>query len=60
MYLYELMYIHKIGFSFFLKENNLSYTDEELQEYSNRKKAIYKWYKYTNEFINKIESLDCN
>lgn len=30
---------------------------EEQESYSNRKKSIYKWYKYTNEFINKIENL---
>ena len=39
------------------KKNNLSYTEEKLKEYSDRKKSIYKWYKYTNEFIRKINSI---
>ena len=29
------------------------YTDEELNKYKERKKAIYKWYKYTNKFLEK-------
>lgn len=38
-------------------KNNWSYTEEELNKYKDRKKAIYKWYKYTNEFIKKIDSI---
>jgi len=30
------------------------YTEEELEEYSERKKKIFKWYRQTNEFIKKI------
>lgn len=37
------------------KNNN--YTDEELNAYKERKKAIYKWYKQTNEFIHKIDEM---
>lgn len=39
------------------KKNNPNYTEEELNKYSERKKAIYKWYKYSNEFIEKIDKL---
>ena len=38
-----------------LKNNNFNYKEEELDKYKERKKAIYKWYKYTNDFINKID-----
>lgn len=34
------------------------YTDEELKKYMERKKSIYKWYKYSNLFIKKIKELD--
>ena len=36
-------------------KNNNKYTEEELQNYMKRKKAVYKWYKYTNEFLERIE-----
>lgn len=39
------------------KQNNWCYTEEELNAYKERKKAIYKWYKYSNEFIRKIDQL---
>ena len=39
------------------KENNPNYTNEELEKYKERKKAIFKWYKYSNEFIEKINKL---
>lgn len=39
------------------KLNNKNYTLEELKEYSERKKSIYKWYKYTNEFLEKVDKL---
>jgi len=39
------------------KSNNLNYTNEELEKYKERKKAIFKWYKYSNEFIEKIDRL---
>lgn len=40
------------------KKNNKDYTQEELEAYKERKKAIYKWYKYTNEFLQKIDKLE--
>ena len=33
------------------------YTDQELKDYSERKKSIYKWYKGSNKFIRKVDSL---
>ena len=39
------------------KENNPNYTDEELEKYMERKKAIFKWYKFSNEFIEKIDKI---
>lgn len=39
------------------KQYNLDYTEEELNVYKERKKAIYKWYKGSNEFIRKIDML---
>lgn len=39
------------------KQNNWDYTEEELNAYKERKKAIYKCYKGTNEFIRKIDML---
>ena len=39
------------------KNNNPNYTNEELEKYKERKKAIFKWYKYSNEFIEKIDKL---
>ena len=39
------------------KSNKNSYTEEELDNYKERKRSIYKWYKQTNEFIHKIEEL---
>ena len=39
------------------KKNNLTYTTEEFNNYKERKKAIFKWYKFTNEFIKKIDKL---
>lgn len=38
-------------------ETNPVYTQDELNAYKNRKKGIFKWYKTTNEFINKIDKL---
>ena len=38
------------------KENNPNYTDEELEKYMERKKAMFKWYKFSNEFIEKIKN----
>ena len=37
------------------KDNNPNYTKEELEKYMDRKKAIFKWYKYSNEFIEKVD-----
>ena len=39
------------------KNSNVSYSEEELQKYKERKKAIYKWYKGSNEFIKRVDSL---
>lgn len=39
------------------KINNIKYTEEELNNYSQRKKSIYKWYKYTNIFIEDIDKM---
>lgn len=39
------------------KKINPNYQDEELAEYMKKKKAIYEWYKYTNEFIEKIHNI---
>ena len=39
------------------KSINKGYTKEELNKYKETKKSIYKWYKYSNEFINKIDLL---
>ena len=37
------------------KTNNKNYTEEELTKYKERKKAIYNWYKMTNQFLEKID-----
>lgn len=39
------------------KKNNPNHTEEELNKYIKRKKGIYVWYKYFNEFISKIDNL---
>jgi adenylate kinase family enzyme len=36
------------------KSQNANYTEEELETYMNKKKAIYKWYKYSNKFLEQI------
>ena len=36
--------------------NNPNYTYEELNKYKEKKKAIFKWYKYTNSFIERIDN----
>jgi len=38
-------------------KNNGNYSEEELEEYSKRKKAIYKWYKLSNEFLKKVNQI---
>ena len=37
------------------KSNNKDYNEEELEKFKEKKKAIYKWYKYSNEFIKKVD-----
>ena len=37
------------------KLNKKKYTEEELNKYKERKKAIYKWYKYSNDFLEIID-----
>ena len=39
------------------KLNNPNATAEEIEKYSEKKKPLYKWYKYSNEFIRKIDSI---
>lgn len=39
------------------KKNWPNYTEEELNKYIERKKKIYVWYKYLNQFIEKIDKL---
>ena len=39
------------------KQSKENYTEEELNKYKEKKKSIYKWYKGTNEFIDKIDKL---
>ena len=40
------------------KKSKESYTEEELEKYKEKKKSIYKWYKGTNEFIEKIDRME--
>ena len=39
------------------EKNGWNYTEEELNTYKERKKGIYSWYKWSNEFIRKIDEL---
>ena len=39
------------------KNTNKDYSQDELEKYKEKKKAIYKWYKFTNEFIKNIDNL---
>ena len=39
------------------KQITKDYTEEDLINYQNKKKSLYVWYKYTNEFLNKIDKL---
>lgn len=39
------------------KLNNPNATAEEIEKYSEKKKSLYKWYKYSNEFIRKIDAV---
>ena len=39
------------------KKNNPNATIKEIEQFSNKKKPIYKWYKYSNEFIKKVDGL---
>ena len=36
--------------------NNKNCTLEELDKYKNRKKSIYDWYKYSNQFLEKVSA----
>ena len=40
------------------KSNKDNYTEEDLNKYKERKKAIYKWYKYSNKFIEKVDEMN--
>ena len=37
------------------KNNYPNYTNDELEKYKEKKKGIFKWYKYTNKFIENID-----
>ena len=39
------------------KLNNPNATKDEIEKFSEKKKPLYKWYKYTNDFIKKIDSI---
>ena len=39
------------------KSINDNYTEEELSKYKEKKKAVYTWYKYTNEFLKRIDNI---
>ncbi len=39
------------------KLNNPNATAEEIEKFSEKKKPLYKWYKYSNEFIRKIDAV---
>jgi len=39
------------------KSINENYSNDELEKYMERKKAIYKWYKYSNDFLEKIDKI---
>lgn len=39
------------------KKINENYTKEELENYIERKKSIFKWYKYSNEFLEKMSKV---
>ena len=36
------------------KKNKPNYTEEELNAFVNRKKALFVWYKGTNDFIKRL------
>ncbi len=38
-------------------KNNPDYSEEELKQFKNKKKPLFKWYKFSNEFIKKIDSI---
>ena len=38
-------------------DNHKNYSEEELNKYKNKKKSIYNWYKGTNDFIQRINSI---
>ena len=39
------------------KKSMRNYTNEELEKYINKKRGIYTWYKYSNDFIHKIDKI---
>ncbi len=40
------------------KKNNPGYTKYELEKFKEKKMPIYKWYKQSNEFIEKIDKIN--
>ena len=40
-----------------IENHNGIYKQEELEQYKERKKAIFKWYKGTNQFIHNINNI---
>jgi hypothetical protein len=39
------------------KKNYPDASLDEIEKYANKKKSIYKWYKFSNNFINKVDSI---
>lgn len=39
------------------KKNYPDASLDEIEKYADRKKSIYKWYKFSNDFINKVDSI---
>ena len=39
------------------KENNWQYTKKDFNNFKKKKLSIYKWYKYTNNFLIKIDNI---
>ena len=39
------------------KNTKKNYTEEDLENYKNRKLGMYKWYKYLNEFLENVDAI---
>jgi hypothetical protein len=40
-----------------LNNHKDGYSKDEFEKYKERKKSIFKWYKYTNDFLRKIDKI---